>query len=91
MDDMIERIAGIIDPNAWDNPPQSKLWANRREVARGKARAVLAVMREPSEAMKLAGCDTLISNKRKSWAMAAGDAYTAMIDAASAPRDGEKP
>ena len=78
MSEMMERVALVLDPDAWNNPLEGKdvitavaVWDDgrpaevtygklelepRRKDARDKARAAIAAMREPTDAMmKAAG------------------------------------
>lgn len=50
-------------------------------VADAAIAAMVEAMREPSEAMQLAGCDVLVCNKEKSWAKAAANTWQAMLTA----------
>jgi len=90
MTDILERMArAIMDhglwPGSFDDPGHLKnAWDIERKRCRELARAALTAMREPTEAMVVAGCGEIIpqdmdtNNVREQ----AHDCWRAMIDAA---------
>lgn len=83
---MVEKVARAIDGWAWH---ESTAWANREDAQRQAlemARAAIAVLREPSEGMMLAG-----EPEQAVWEhMSAADVWRNMIDAALAEHDAER-
>lgn len=61
MSDMIEKLARIIDPDAWHETLPTDgcgvYWIGRRNKAKATARAVLEALREPTPEMEAAGWD----------------------------------
>lgn len=89
---MVERVARIIHPGAWE--PEAAPWCwellveKAQQEARGKARAAIEALREPTEAMFDAAYATNCIDERGQ----GEDFYRAVIDAALAPptpEDGE--
>lgn len=78
--DMIERVARAIAEEAamWGDE------ATRPEVRHALARAAIAAMREPTEAMVEAGASDVIQSPCNTSYEIATDAYRVMIDAALA-------
>lgn len=69
--EQIEKVARAIDPQAWaaDRHHMSAIRCWRRDMSMHSARAAIASLRELSDAMWLAGADTLVGggeNWRKS-------------------------
>ena len=82
-DKLIEAIKREMHGNLhWTNTAQEHAQAALTAL---EALGLAVVPREPAKAMKLAGCDVLICNSEKSWAIAAGNAYRAMLAAAPLP------
>lgn len=84
MTSMIERVARAIDPCAWDvmthddGCPDCRA---AREQARGRARAAIEAMREPTEEMVRMGM-TALPNSTPGRHQKTGWVWDAMIDAA---------
>jgi hypothetical protein len=92
--DRSEQLAweeGSRNATPWDDAFNSDKAAYRylaqAALAAIEAQGLAVVPVEPTATMKLAGCDVLLCNKERSWAIAAGNAYRAML--AASPLRGE--
>ena len=87
MDNMVERLARVIDPEAWDDEftPAFPSRSRRQGRALDTARAALNAMREPSESMVAAAGRQAEGPKSSRSARL----WQAMIDAALASGQGE--
>ncbi len=58
MNDIVERVARVLEPVAWGivmRPPDGVAWAGLRTLSLERALAVIAAMSEPTKEMAIAG------------------------------------